>query len=127
MRCSPTSPPTHPRALCSPGRTSIGPRGDLVGYLRPETAQGIFVNFKDLLYYNGSKLPFAAAQVRPRSLPAQLDGLCKPVCKPLPGWHIQHATELPCATGARLHCPRPSAHPRARGAAALSQTLCSSA
>ena len=35
----------------------------MVGYLRPETAQGIFVNFKDLLYYNGSKLPFAAAQV----------------------------------------------------------------
>lgn len=27
-------------------KTSIGPRGDLVGYLRPETAQGIFVNFK---------------------------------------------------------------------------------
>ncbi|KAL4457919.1 hypothetical protein ABPG75_012784 [Micractinium tetrahymenae] len=44
-------------------KTSIGPRGDLVGYLRPETAQGIFVNFKDLLYYNGSKLPFAAAQI----------------------------------------------------------------
>lgn len=27
-------------------KTSIGPRGDVVGYLRPETAQGIFVNFK---------------------------------------------------------------------------------
>lgn len=44
-------------------RTSIGPRGDMVGYLRPETAQGIFVNFRDLLYYNGNKLPFAAAQI----------------------------------------------------------------
>lgn len=44
-------------------RTSIGPRGDLVGYLRPETAQGIFVNFRDLLFYNGGKLPFAAAQI----------------------------------------------------------------
>eukprot|EP00775_Hariotina_reticulata_P009703 gene9703-9862_t len=44
-------------------KTSIGPRGDLVGYLRPETAQGIFVNFRDLLYYNGGKLPFAAAQI----------------------------------------------------------------
>ena len=31
--------------------------------MRPETAQGIFVNFKDLYYYNGSKLPFAAAQI----------------------------------------------------------------
>ncbi|KAK9827950.1 hypothetical protein WJX81_000021 [Elliptochloris bilobata] len=44
-------------------RTSIGPKGDQVGYLRPETAQGIFVNFKDLLYYNGGRLPFAAAQI----------------------------------------------------------------
>lgn len=32
-------------------------------YMRPETAQGIFVNFKDLYYYNGNKLPFAAAQI----------------------------------------------------------------
>ncbi len=27
-------------------KTSIGPKGDTVGYLRPETAQGIFVNFR---------------------------------------------------------------------------------
>lgn len=44
-------------------KTSIGPKGDITGYLRPETAQGIFVNFRDLLYYNGNKLPFAAAQI----------------------------------------------------------------
>lgn len=44
-------------------KTSIGPKGDMVGYLRPETAQGIFVNFRDLLFYNGGKLPFAAAQI----------------------------------------------------------------
>ncbi|KAK9841503.1 hypothetical protein WJX74_006826 [Apatococcus lobatus] len=44
-------------------KTSIGPRGDQVGYLRPETAQGIFVNFRHLLYSNGGKLPFAAAQI----------------------------------------------------------------
>jgi hypothetical protein len=25
--------------------------------------QGIFVNFRDLLYFNGGKLPFAAAQI----------------------------------------------------------------
>ena len=31
--------------------------------MRPETAQGIFVNFKDLYNYNGRKLPFAAAQI----------------------------------------------------------------
>lgn len=44
-------------------KTSIGPSGASTGYLRPETAQGIFVNFKDLLYFNGGKLPFAAAQI----------------------------------------------------------------
>ena len=43
--------------------TQIGPSGAAPGFLRPETAQGIFVNFRDLLYYNGGKLPFAAAQV----------------------------------------------------------------
>ena len=31
--------------------------------MRPETAQGIFVNFKRLLEYNGGKLPFAGAQI----------------------------------------------------------------
>ena len=43
--------------------TQIGPSGQQKGFLRPETAQGIFVNFRDLLYYNGGKLPFAAAQI----------------------------------------------------------------
>ncbi|CAB3990229.1 glycine--tRNA ligase-like, partial [Paramuricea clavata] len=43
--------------------TSIGPTGLLQGYLRPETAQGIFVNFKRLLDYNNGKLPFASAQI----------------------------------------------------------------
>ena len=43
--------------------TQIGPSGAVKGFLRPETAQGIFVNFRDLLYYNGGKLPFAAAQI----------------------------------------------------------------
>ncbi|KAK8394967.1 hypothetical protein O3P69_006031 [Scylla paramamosain] len=42
---------------------SIGPSGNLKGFLRPETAQGIFVNFKRLLEYNQGKLPFACAQV----------------------------------------------------------------
>lgn len=44
-------------------QTSIGPSGLSPGFMRPETAQGIFVNFKDLYYYNGNKLPFAAAQI----------------------------------------------------------------
>ena len=43
--------------------TQIGPSGKLVGYLRPETAQGIFVNFRRLLESNNSRMPFACAQI----------------------------------------------------------------
>ncbi|PAV82277.1 hypothetical protein WR25_03174, partial [Diploscapter pachys] len=43
--------------------TQIGPNGEEKAFLRPETAQGIFVNFKRLLEFNQSKLPFAAAQI----------------------------------------------------------------
>lgn len=44
-------------------KTSIGPEGTSVGYLRPETAQGLFVNFRRLLDANAGKMPFAAAQI----------------------------------------------------------------
>jgi glycyl-tRNA synthetase len=44
-------------------KTSIGPEGDRVGYLRPETAQGIFINFLRLFRFNREKLPFGVAQV----------------------------------------------------------------
>jgi len=44
-------------------QTSIGPSGAVKGFLRPETAQGIFVNFKRLLEFNQGRLPFAAAQI----------------------------------------------------------------
>lgn len=44
-------------------KTSIGPEGTAVGYLRPETAQGLFVNFRRLLDLNANKMPFAAAQI----------------------------------------------------------------
>ncbi|GMR41611.1 hypothetical protein PMAYCL1PPCAC_11805 [Pristionchus mayeri] len=43
--------------------TQIGPTGDFKAFLRPETAQGIFVNFKRLLEFNQGRLPFAAAQI----------------------------------------------------------------
>ncbi|XP_954302.1 glycyl-tRNA synthetase [Theileria annulata] len=47
--------------------TSIGPKTEdklsSLAYLRPETAQGIFVNFNRLLEFNGGKIPFAAAQI----------------------------------------------------------------
>ena len=32
-------------------------------FLRPETSQGIFVNFKRLLEFNNGRLPFGAAQI----------------------------------------------------------------
>lgn len=43
--------------------TPIGPGGYLQGYLRPETAQGIFLNYKFCLEQNSNRLPFGVAQV----------------------------------------------------------------
>ena len=39
----------------------IGPTGQLKGYLRPETAQGIFLNWRRLIEYNNGKMPCAGA------------------------------------------------------------------
>lgn len=43
--------------------TSIGPTGLIKSFLRPETAQGIFVNFNRLLEANQGRLPFGVAQI----------------------------------------------------------------
>ncbi|CAK7903851.1 glycine--tRNA ligase 1, mitochondrial [[Candida] anglica] len=43
--------------------TAIGPSGQLKGYLRPETAQGQFLNFNKLLEFNNEKMPFASASI----------------------------------------------------------------
>merc|ERR1719210_3191606 len=43
--------------------TPIGPGGYLQGYLRPETAQGIFLNYKYCCEQNANRLPFGVAQV----------------------------------------------------------------
>ncbi|MBE6524199.1 MAG: glycine--tRNA ligase [Thermoplasmata archaeon] len=43
-------------------RTNIGPGNARVGYMRPETAQGIFVNFSNLYRYNREKLPMGVIQ-----------------------------------------------------------------
>ncbi len=37
--------------------------GQVKGYLRPETAQGHFVNFQRLLEFNNGRVPFASAQI----------------------------------------------------------------
>ncbi len=44
-----------------PGGDVEGEKGE--GYLRPETAQGMFVNFQRLLRFNRDKLPFGVIQV----------------------------------------------------------------
>jgi glycyl-tRNA synthetase len=45
--------------------TTIGPvkESGSVAYLRPETAQGIFVNFKNVLQFSRKKPPFGIAQI----------------------------------------------------------------
>ncbi len=43
--------------------TEIGPGSGRIGYLRPETAQGIFTDFPHLLRHFRGKLPFAGIQV----------------------------------------------------------------
>ena len=44
-------------------KTQIGAKGDKTGYMRPETAQGIFILFKRLSRFYKNKLPFAAVQL----------------------------------------------------------------
>ena len=43
--------------------TQIGPTGQFKGFLRPETAQGHFLNFKRLLEFNNDQMPFASASI----------------------------------------------------------------
>lgn len=55
----------EPRQFNTMFRTHVGPVADdaSVAYLRPETAQGTFVNFRNVLQTTGRKLPFGIAQV----------------------------------------------------------------
>ncbi len=43
-------------------QTQIGPAGSKTGYLRPETAQGIFMNFQQINRFFREKLPFGVIQ-----------------------------------------------------------------
>ncbi|KAH8927434.1 glycyl-tRNA synthetase [Atractiella rhizophila] len=54
---------TPPREFNLMFSSQIGPTGQLKGYLRPETAQGHFINFNRLLEFNNGRLPFASAQI----------------------------------------------------------------
>lgn len=44
-------------------QTMIGAKGKKTGYMRPETAQGIFIPFKRLLRFYRGKLPFGVVQL----------------------------------------------------------------
>jgi glycyl-tRNA synthetase len=56
---------TEPRPFNLMFKTQVGPVADAgsFAYLRPETAQGIFVNFANVLATTSRKLPFGIAQV----------------------------------------------------------------
>lgn len=56
---------TPPRNFNLMFKTNFGPvdDGSSFAYLRPETAQGIFINFKNVLDSTSRKLPFGIAQV----------------------------------------------------------------
>ena len=56
---------TEPRQFNLMFQTHMGPVADdgSVVYLRPETAQGIFVNFKNVMQSSRVKIPFGIAQV----------------------------------------------------------------
>ncbi|HPX47052.1 MAG TPA: glycine--tRNA ligase, partial [Treponemataceae bacterium] len=58
-------PLTEPRSFNLMFKTTIGPAEDSssVIYLRPETAQGIYVNYKNIAQSNRLKIPFGIAQV----------------------------------------------------------------
>ena len=56
---------TEPRMFSGLLRTFLGPVEDESGlaYLRPETAQGIFINYKNVLQSSRKKLPFGIGQI----------------------------------------------------------------
>lgn len=55
--------PEPPVAFNLMFQTSIGPSSNTPGYLRPETAQGQFLNFAKLLEFNQQQMPFASASI----------------------------------------------------------------
>ncbi|KAK4219719.1 hypothetical protein QBC37DRAFT_272166 [Rhypophila decipiens] len=63
LRCKSGERPTAPVAFNLMFQTSIGPSSNLPGYLRPETAQGQFLNFAKLLDFNQGAMPFASASI----------------------------------------------------------------
>jgi len=90
--------------------TDIGPSGLIKGYLRPETAQGIFINYPFCYEQNGGAIPFGVAQIgkafrneiAPRQgllrqrefTQAEIEFFCAPGAKPHPKFHLVADLEL---------------------------------
>jgi len=64
-RCGKAGELTEPRLFNLMFRTHMGPveSDDQLVYLRPETAQGIFINFENVRRTSRMKLPFGVAQI----------------------------------------------------------------
>ncbi|MCX6846160.1 MAG: glycine--tRNA ligase [Verrucomicrobia bacterium] len=60
---SPKCELTEPRQFNLMLQTNFGATGEQIAYLRPETAQSIFVQYKNVLDSNRVKLPFGIAQI----------------------------------------------------------------
>ncbi|KAL1116446.1 hypothetical protein AAG570_004920 [Ranatra chinensis] len=104
--------------------TQIGPSGLVKGFLRPETAQGIFVNFKRLLEFNQGRLPFSAAQIgnsfrneiSPRSglirvrefTMAEIEHFCDPADKNHPKFSSVADTQMTLYSACRQMDGRPA-------------------
>ncbi|CCH60030.1 hypothetical protein TBLA_0C02180 [Henningerozyma blattae CBS 6284] len=100
-----------PRAFNLMFETAIGPSGQMKGYLRPETAQGQFLNFNKLLEFNNNKTPFASAsigksfrnEISPRAgllrvrefLMAEIEHFLDPLDKSHPRFHEVNDIVLP--------------------------------
>lgn len=54
---------SKPRLFNLMFETQRGPAGQFKGFLRLETAQGHFINFKKLLEHNNDRMPFASASI----------------------------------------------------------------
>jgi len=105
-------------------QTQIGPQGGSRGFLRPETAQGIFVNFKKLLDYNNGRMPLAAAQIglgfrneiSPRAgllrlrefAMAEVEHFLDPENNVHPKFHLVENTCLPLLTAASQESENPT-------------------
>ncbi len=63
LRCECGGKFKHPENINLMFSTTIGPGKGKKGYLRPETAQGIFIDFKRLADYFREKLPFGVTQI----------------------------------------------------------------